>query len=130
MIRLLKTQIMLVVFVLSIGSAVQADTVSIGSNGINSTGLTNANGQLLTGAGISIGQVEPLRPGDVDVGDDLANRNTTTNPAGVFIRDSGMVPFTNTFTGPHAQQVAGVLISTDTTDGVDPPGFIGITGPC
>jgi hypothetical protein len=94
-----------------------ASTITIGPNGINSAGLLNANGQPLTGAGIAIGQVEEGRPGDADVGDDLAHRNTTINPAGVFIRDD-LEPITpnDSIVSNHAEQVAGILISTDTTD--------------
>jgi hypothetical protein len=116
--RFLQIQICAFAIVFSTGGVVLADTVTIGPNGINSAGLSNANGQLLTGAGIAIGQVEPLRPGDVDVGDDPANCNTTTNPAGVFIQDHTTAPFANILISPHAQEVAGVMISTDATDGV------------
>jgi len=125
MARVLKTQIILSVFVLSI--TVRADTVTIGPNGINSAGLAGANGQLLTGAGIAIGQVEPFRPGDVDAGDSLAMRNTTTNPAGVFIQGNTSTAPANAQISHHAQQVASVMISTDATDGVDPPGHTGPT---
>jgi hypothetical protein len=68
-------------------SATLADTITVGPNGINSAGLLDFDGMPLTGAGVVIGQVEPGRPGDAHVGDDLAHRNTTTNPADVFVQD-------------------------------------------
>jgi hypothetical protein len=98
-----------------------ADSYSIGPNGINSVGLVDFDGTPLTGAGVVIGQVEPGRPGDADVGDDLAHRNTTTNPAGVFIQNNPDDPPPNTNVSDHAQEVAGVMISTDATDGNSPP---------
>jgi hypothetical protein len=93
-----------------------ADSVTIGPNGINSVGLG-------TGAGVFIGQVEPGRPGDSGAGDDLAHRNTTTNPAGVF-EQNGFVPPDSMEVTNHAQEVAGVMISTDTTDGMAPPEIV------
>ncbi len=100
-------------------SMVQADTESIGPNGINSAGLG------LTGAGIVIGQVEIGRPGDTNVGDGAAKSNTTTDPAGVFeINGPGNPPDDNEVSN-HAQEVAGVMISTDATEGVDPPNHTG-----
>lgn len=99
-------------FVLLFASMAFADSYSIGPNGINSAGLG------LTGAGVKIGQVEEGRPGDADVGDDLAHRNTTTNPAGVFIKNSlGNAPPNTVDVHSHAQEVAGVMISTSVVDG-------------
>ena len=69
-------------FVLLFASMAFADSYSIGPNGINSAGLG------LTGAGVRIGQVEQGRPGDADNGDDAAHRNSTTNPADVFIQNN------------------------------------------
>ena len=80
--------------------------------------MADANGQLLTGVGISIGQVEQFRPGDVDAGDNLANRNTTFDPAGVFILDHTSMPLSNVLIDEHANWVAGIMISTSTVDGV------------
>ncbi len=100
-----------IVFLLA--STALADTVTIGPNGINSAGLG------LTGAGVVIGQVERFRPGDAEAGDDLAHRNTTTNPAGVF-EQNGFVPPDSLAVMNHPQQVAGIMISTDATDGEGP----------
>ena len=98
--------------VVSLVSTIQADTASIGPNGINSAGLG------LTGAGIVIGQVEIGRPGDTDVGDDAAKSNTTTDPAGVFEMSGPGNPPDDNEVSRHPQEVAGVMISTDATDGV------------
>jgi len=105
--QLLRTTAFMVLLVPSI----HADTRSIGPAGINSAGLG------LTGAGVRIGQVEEGRPGDADVGDNLAHRNTTTNPTSVFIQNiPGNAPPNTTDVHAHAQEVAGVMISTNTTD--------------
>jgi hypothetical protein len=97
--------------ILLLASSIHADTRSIGPAGINSAGLG------LTGAGVRIGQVEPGRPGDADVGDNLAHRNTTTNPAGVFIQNiPGNAPPNTDDVHGHAQEVAGVMISTSVVD--------------
>lgn len=98
--------------VLLFAKMASADSYSVGPNGINSVGLG------LTGAGVRIGQVEQGRPGDADNGDDAAHRNSTTNPADVFVQNNPGNPPSNTAdVRPHAQEVAGVMISTDTTDG-------------
>jgi hypothetical protein len=94
-------------------SSVWASTDSIGPNGINSAGLG------LTGAGISIGQVEVGRPGKLiaDGGPDMPpNGNSNIVPEAVFRRD-GMANTADV--DAHAEQVAGVMISTDMTDGPD-----------
>ncbi len=105
--RLLKTT----GFVLLFASTIHADSRSIGPAGINSAGLG------LTGAGVRIGQVEQGRPGDADNGDNAANRNSTTNPFDVFIQNNTGDPPANAEGRPHAQQVAGVMISTSMEDG-------------
>lgn len=95
---------------------------TIGPNGIDSAGLLGFNGQVLTGAGVAIGQVELRRPGRS--GTDLMQPSykSTVQPAGVFFRNTN-TNFTpnpdsifnsNTFTGDietHAEEVAGVMIS-------------------
>jgi hypothetical protein len=91
-------------------------TDTIGPNGINSAGLS------LTSAGIAIGQVEVGRPGKriADGGPDMpANANANIVPADVFRRDGAA----NTAdVDSHAEEVAGVMISTDMTDGPDMDG--------
>jgi hypothetical protein len=88
-----------------------------GPNGINSAALT------LTGAGVSIGQVEAQRPGKFGDGfDDGAHSNYSTIPEEVYILD-GLPPtwndddelYDDTFDPPiaHATLVAGVMIATD-----------------
>ena len=96
---------------------VSASVDSIGPNGINSNGLTA--GGMLTGAGIGIGQVELSRPGKrvADGGfDSPANANSSINPTDVFIRTTGGISIANMNISDHAEQVAGVMISTSTTD--------------
>lgn len=95
---------------LLLASSINADTRSIGPEGINSDGLG------LTGAGVVIGQVERLRPGDVDNGDNAANRNSIVGPADVFIQNNPANPAANAQVGEHATEVAGVIISTATAD--------------
>jgi hypothetical protein len=84
-----------------------ADVATVGPEGINSDSLG------LTGSGVAIGQVEVARPGDADVGDLAANRNSTVNPQGVFYRDGPPVADSNV--NNHAEGVAGVMISTHAT---------------
>jgi hypothetical protein len=98
-------------FVLLFARTTFADSYSIGPNGINSAGLG------LTGSGVRIGQVEPGRPGDAGNGDDAAHRNSTTNPFDVFIQNNPGNPPANAEVTNHAQEVAGVMISTSTVDG-------------
>ena len=69
--QLLRTSVL----ILLLASSIHADTRSIGPDGINTDGLG------LTGAGVVVGQVEEGRPGDVDNGDNAANRNSKVNPA-------------------------------------------------
>jgi subtilisin family serine protease len=88
-----------------------ADSYSIGPKGINSAGLG------LTGAGVRIGQVEQGRPGDAGNGDTAGNRNSTTNPFDVFIQNNPGNPMPDAEVRPHAQEVAGVMISTSMEDG-------------
>jgi hypothetical protein len=95
----------------------RASQLSIGTNGIDSFGLTRSDGVTeLTGDGITLGQVEPGRPGKSTMppGDMPANSNATAIPAGVFIQD--MAAAADTLTDPHAQRVLGVMISSDATD--------------
>ncbi len=88
-----------------------ASQETIGPNGINSAGLTLFNGNPLTGSGIAIGQVERSRPGKTGV-DSANKRHPSVNPAGVF-RQNGTANTADT--KGHAEQVAGIMISTDAT---------------
>lgn len=91
-----------------------ASNESISSVGINSVAVP------YTGMGVGIGQVETSRPGDPDL-DNASNSNFFTNPAGVFLLDNRIAPTANaqdeltnmTNVGPHATEVAGVMISND-----------------
>lgn len=98
------------IFTLLLVSSTHADTRSIGPDGINSTGLG------LTGAGVVVGQVEEGRPGDIDNGDNAANRNSKVDPADVFIQNNPANPTANAEVSEHATEVAGVIISTATDD--------------
>jgi hypothetical protein len=82
---------------------VLADDASVGASGINSLGLG------LDGNGIAIGQVEVDRPG-LPGFDNAANSNASVVPAGVLLRD--MAAVANANTANHAEQVAGVMVST------------------
>jgi len=108
---------------------------TIGPNGINSAGLTTANGLPLNGGAVAsvnpvaIGQVETFRPGDNSFDTDATLKNATVDPAGVFFLKQGP-PITynasaNTASeigpppypfpanaGHHSIGVAGVMIST------------------
>lgn len=98
------------VTVLVFGSA---DT--IGPYGINSAILN------LTGSGISIGQVEDNRPGLPAF--DGASSHSSVVPAAIFevtTGQGGLTPGTNTLN--HAEQVAGIMISSDSTANGMAPG--------
>jgi Subtilase family len=85
---------------------------SIGPNGINSAGLLGADGQPLTGAGVSIGQVETARPGKPSF-DSAANSNAATVPNLLFLQADPATP--DVRIDAHAEQVAGTIISTHST---------------
>jgi Subtilase family len=90
---------------LAAGVCARADNASTGAGGIRSQGLG------LDGTGVSIGQVEPSRPGVPPPGlDNAANSNPTVTPAGVFVRNGAAVANMNT--ANHAESVAGVMIAT------------------
>ena len=105
----------------------QGSVESNGPKGISSIGLVDADGQLLNGDGIAIGQVEPGRPGKLvsDGGPDNAQHaNAAIVPAGVFLRNENAIANLNVETADgHAEFVAGVMISTATTApvGQSPP---------
>lgn len=89
-----------------------ASSVSIGPNGIDSTGLG------LTGATVGIGQLEIGRSGSPGF-DNAANSNTSVGPAGVLEGKFNATP--NRGPDQHAQEVAGVMISKQAaTAGVAP----------
>jgi hypothetical protein len=103
---------------------IQASQDTIGPNGINSKGLTTADGQPLNGSGVAIGQVEITRPG-LRGFDTNANSNSTITPAAVFLRDGNAVP-NNDIVNDHAERVAGIMVSTDqlTYTGVAPQALL------
>ncbi|MEX2168423.1 MAG: S8 family serine peptidase [Pirellulales bacterium] len=114
-----------VCMVVLLTGAVQASTDTIGPNGISSAGLTDFNGDPLTGEGISIGQVELLRPGKPGF-DNNSNANFGTVPTAVYLLDDRIAPTPNSMGEifdpgnppavppfAHATAVAGVMISTD-----------------
>lgn len=101
------------------GGLATASTITIGPKGIDSAGLTLVTGMPLNGSGVAIGQVELTRPGwSVDDGgiDDSAHSSRDVVPANVFRRTTSGTGIANLYTNNHAEQVASVLIGTDTTD--------------
>jgi hypothetical protein len=95
--------------------------VGIAAGSSSSTGLNGINSAALpeTGAGISIGQVEPGRPGKriADGGPDSAiNANQFIVPVDVFRRDGNP---NVADADKHGEEVAGVMISRDNGDGPD-----------
>jgi hypothetical protein len=96
-----------------------ADSYSIGANGINSSGLG------LTGRGVSIGQVERLRPGKP--GMDMPSKvNSLVQPAEVW--HLNFPALADEFVGDHATWVAGVMISKDFEDSDMPPDMLAPAG--
>jgi len=84
-----------------------------GIDGINSASLN------LDGTGISIGQIEPGRPGKPGF-DDGSNSNFGTQPVEVYLLDGRVNPTANAMDelydlngDPHSTWVAGVMISKD-----------------
>jgi hypothetical protein len=90
---------------------------TIGPNGISSANLRGMDGEVFTGSGIAIGQVEPGRPVKSGV-DNSSSVNSHVTPAAVFLLDGNPTPNSDNIMldSGHATRVAGVMISTDTTD--------------
>ncbi len=106
-----------------------------GINGINSSSLG------LTGAGVTIGQVEPFRPGDPSFDTIGSLFHSSVNPAQVFFRnttptlnfnatmdDSTEIIDPNATKPGHSVWVAGIMVSTDTTDPDGPGPMVALTG--
>jgi hypothetical protein len=107
------------------------DTITIGVNGIDSAGLTLANGTPMNGG--AVGSMNPVAIGEVDLEragwstldggiDDTAHSSRDVVPAGVFRRTTSGAAIANLYTHDHAEEVASVMIGKDTTDpdGVGP----------
>lgn len=108
-----------VVYVLCQVPICQADTLSIGSNGINAFNLTRFDGTALTGDGIRIGQVEEERPGKPNF--DILH-NDLVDPAFVYLRDGDAnisAIMDHLSVGNHGEQVAGVMIAEHSAAGVN-----------
>lgn len=100
-----------------IGSTSFADATTNGPFGINipSTGLTVSD--------VDIGQVEEFRPGDPDFDTNPSLYHSNVNPTQVFWRTPGSLSTFSASNGvnatnevrDHATEVAGVMISTNTT---------------
>jgi hypothetical protein len=108
-----------------LSSSVFASTATIGPNGMNSAGLTLANGMPLNGGtvgafpAIAIGQVELQRPGKAvaDSGfDDAAHSSPDVVPTEVFRRTTSGAGIANLYTDDHAEEVASIIIGTGTVD--------------
>ena len=106
----------IIICLFTISHSVFADGPSTAVTGIHSQGLG------LTGNGAAIGQVEQDRPGRSDnpPNDNAFNSHLKVAPEGVFLRNG--VAVANTNTSNHAEQVAGVMISTDATHKSVAPG--------
>jgi len=111
--------------VTNLSGSLTASTITIGPNGINSAGLTLANGMPMNGGSVgvtpavAIGQVEPFRPGKAiaDLGhDDDLHSSRDVVPADVFRRTTGGAAIANLYTHDHAEAVASVIIGRDMTD--------------
>ena len=118
-----KISLFLISTLCLIGTKALALPVSVGPNGINAKGLVLTgngvpSGKVLTGSGIAIGQVELARPGKPGFDDPMFS-NTYVVPSSVFLRDANAG--VNLNVSNHAQTVAGVMISMDSTlTGVSP----------
>jgi hypothetical protein len=105
-----------------------ASTDSNGPNGILSTGLNGYNtNEELTGFEVSIGQVEPTRPGKSTPppADSPSHSNSFITPAAVFVHQDPPLTADDATIDNHAEQVAGVMISMDEradVNGVKPVG--------
>lgn len=113
----IKFHALIVAFVLSLPSVLDASEDSNGPNGINSIGLQDAMGNPLTGLGVELGQVERLRPGKPVFDTDAMCCNADVDPTGVFVME--MNATSNQEYGEHALWVAGVMISKDTDAPMD-----------
>lgn len=107
-------------------SSLLASTTTIGPSGINSAGLTLANGNPMNGGGVglaipavTIGQVELTRPGEstADGGfDDDAHSSRDVVPYDVFRRTTSGSSIANLYTDDHPEEVASVMIGKDMID--------------
>ncbi len=95
--------------VLLCANRASASSVTVGSDGINSKVLG------LTGQSVAIGMVEGSRPGKNGYDTDPNNHHDQITPAQVYNGTIISVPNDSTV-GPHATQVAGVMIATATPD--------------
>jgi hypothetical protein len=112
--RLLIARIAVVLGAAIIAStSLQASEDSIGPNGINSLGIA------LDGMGISIGQVEPGRPGKFGFDTAVNCCNDKIVPSGVFVHD--LDADEDQAIRSHAMWVAGVMISRQTAVPTPPP---------
>jgi len=119
---MLKTATTMLVLLLA-GHCIHAEAGfdTTGPNGIDArTASTNLG---LDGTGVAIGQVEPQRPGTTAF-DSVANSNMDTVPTEVFFQSTQVTAGTpalhNSSINAHAQQVAGILISSNATE----PGIV------
>lgn len=90
-----------------------ASITSTSIKGIHSDSLTLPNGQILQGLGVKIGQVEDLRP--AVIGTD-ATANSDVDPAAVTLYDGQGITANANLGDGHAERVASVMISRDSTD--------------
>ena len=111
-----------VLLLLIVASPLFADSSSILVTGASATNLRLPNGQILTGANVEIGQVEPGRPAKMPP-DSAINVNPSVLPFQVSEKAGGAAQqdanidlgSPGDFEG-HATGVASVMISTDSAD--------------
>ena len=105
-------------------ASLAASTFTIGPNGIDSAGLTLANGMPMNGGGtgltpaVIIGQVELERPGkSIDDGgfDDAAHSSRDVVPNLLFVRTTSDSTIANVLTSDHGEAVASIMIGKDMT---------------
>ncbi len=95
------------------------DDTSASAKGIDARGLTLFGGGALDGSGVSLGQVEPTRPGKPGF-DAPARVNGDVKPTKVYYR-YGPTAANSPFIHLHTEQVAGVMIADGAADkGVAP----------
>lgn len=98
----------LILLVLAFHGRAFSSTDTIGLNGIRSEDLRDKNGDVLTGLGIGIGQVETGRPVKSGV-DNVGSVNQFVSPAAVFLLDGDPTPNGDSImqTGGHASSSWG-----------------------
>ena len=109
---------MAVSFLLVSTQVVHASNYSNARRGIDAIGLPDANGNILSGAGIPIGMIEEGRPGapTVTPNDNANLSNSFIKPTAVFFRNLAPTQNDTGEISDHATEVAGTIISNEFND--------------